>query len=396
MLSAWIGWRYLRGRRRRFASFISWVSVAGLGLGVAVLIVVTSVMNGFDAELKRRILGTVPHLVAYPGDDADFASIAAFGDGFRSFEAEGMVARNGGVNAVAIVGIGTEGLDRLDVVKEGMVTGSLAALGRPGGAVIGSPLAAHLGLSVGDDVALVFTQPDGDSVRPRFERFTLAGTFEVGAELDYGLVLVGYDTIVARGLARAGRPGVRFVMGDPMQLEAGRAAVLAQMPPGWHLADWRERYGELFRAVRLEKSLMFLLLLLIVAIAAFNIVSAQTMLVHEKRSDIAILRTMGASSGLIMRTVLMQGGFVALAGVGTGLVVGVLLALSVTDVVQAIENALGIRLLDGTYFEEVPSRVLVSDLVAIVLLSLSLCVASAAVPARRAAALNPAEALHAE
>jgi lipoprotein-releasing system permease protein len=240
----------------------------------------------------------------------------------------------------------------------------------------------------------VFTEPAGDSIRPRFERFELAGTFEVGAELDYGLVLVGYDTIVKRRLDKAGRAGVRFVMDDPMQLAAARAAVA--LPPGWQLADWRERYGELFRAVRLEKSLMFLLLLLIVAVAAFNIVSAQTMLVHEKRSDIAILRTMGASSGLIMRTVLMQGVLVAVAGIGAGVIVGLLLAVSVTEVVQAIEGLFGVRLLDGTYFDKVPSKILATDLVVIVALSLSLCVASAAVPARRAASLNPAEALHAE
>jgi lipoprotein-releasing system permease protein len=387
----------MRGQRRRFASFISWVSVGGLGLGVAVLVVVTSVMNGFDEELKRRILGSIPQLVAYPTDeDVHAAGITPFADGFRSFEADGMIARNGAVNAVAIVGIGDEGLHKITMLDGAITSGSLEALERPGALVLGAPLAAHLGLAIGDDVALVFTQPVGDSVRPRFERFELGGTFEVGAELDYSLVLVGFETITRRELDRAGRIGVRFVMEDPTQLAAARAKVMPELPEGWQITDWTERYGELFRAVRLEKSLMFLLLLLIVAVAAFNIVSAQTMLVHEKRGDIAILRTMGASSGLIMRTVLMQGVIVALVGIGAGIVVGVLLAASVTDVVQFIERALGIRLLDGTYFERVPSRILPSDLVAIVLLSLSLCVASAAVPARRAAALNPAEALHAE
>ena len=185
-------------------------------------------------------------------------------------------------------------------------------------------------------------------------------------------------------------------MDDPTRLSAARAQLATELPAGWSMTDWTERYGELFRAVRLEKSLMFLLLLLIVAVAAFNIVSAQTMLVHEKRGDIAILRTMGASSGLIMRMVLMQGVLVALAGIGAGIVAGLLLAVSVTDVVQVIERAFGVRLLDGTYFDRIPSRILASDLVAIGLLSLTLCIASAAVPARRAAAVNPAEALHAE
>ena len=396
-VSWWLGWRYLRGQRRRFTSFISWVSIVGLALGVAVLVLVISVMNGFDGELKRRILGTIPHVVAQPSSPTvDATRIQPFGGGFRSFEADGMVARDGGVNAVSIVGVGDEGLARLPVLAEQMVSGDLAALTRSGTVVLGRPLAAHLGLAVGDDVTLILTVAHGESVVPRFERFVLAGTFEVGAEVDYGLLFVGWETIAERGLLDTGRAGVRFVLHDPMALADARARIGAEMPEGWRLTDWTERYGELFRAVRLEKAMMFFLLLLIVAVAAFNIVSAQTMLVNEKRADIAILRTMGASSGTILRMVLAQGVLVSLVGIGAGISIGLVLAVWVTEAVQLLESLLGVHLLDGTYFDRVPSRVLPLDVVVIFAMSLALCLASAAVPAFRAAALNPAEALHAE
>ncbi len=165
-------------------------------------------------------------------------------------------------------------------------------------------------------------------------------------------------------------------------------------PPDWQITDWRSNYGELFRAVRLEKGMMFMLLVLIVAIAAFNIVSAQTMLVNEKRADIAILRTMGASEGLVLRLVLVQGIMVAIAGIGFGLILGLLLAHNVTETVSLLETLIGARLFDGTYFDTVPSLVLPSDIALIAAVSFTLCLFSALHPARRAAALNPAEALH--
>ncbi len=172
-------------------------------------------------------------------------------------------------------------------------------------------------------------------------------------------------------------------------------AELAKLvPAGWQITDWRSNYGELFRAVRLEKSMMFMLLVLIVAIAAFNIVSAQTMLVNEKRTDIAILRTMGASEGLILRLVLVQGILVALGGIGFGLLLGLLLANHVTETVSLLESLIGARLLDGSYFDTVPSVVLPSDIALIAAVSFVFCLLSALHPARRAAALNPAEALH--
>ena len=396
--SLWIGWRYLAVRGRAFVSFITWVSVLGLGLGVAVLVVVISVMNGFDEELHRRILGTVPHVVLVPPTDSDATDLARFasvGEAFRFFEAEGMAARGSGVEAVEIYGVDAKGIAAMDVVANKMTTGSIDDLvTTPGGLVMGAPLAMHLGLAVGDPVTLVLSTPANDTVVPRLERFTLVGTFEIGADLDYGLVLVGFDDIRARGLGSTGRVGVRLKLTEPLNIDAAVTALTRLVPTGWKVTDWRSNYGELFRAVRLEKGMMFMLLVLIVAIAAFNIVSAQTMLVNEKRADIAILRTMGASEGLVLRLVLVQGILVAVAGIGFGLVLGLLLAHNVTETVSFLESLIGARLLDGTYFDTVPSLVVPSDVALIAAVSFTFCLLSALHPARRAAALNPAEALH--
>ena len=394
-----MGWRYLRSQHGEYAAFISWVSVIGLALGVAVLIVVISVMNGFDQELRSRILGTVPHVVLEPPDQ--HAVLPPLGDmiGVRAtfpfFEADGMVARNGGVNAVAIYGLDASGIEALDVLRNNMRNGSMQALiDAPGSLIMGAPLARYLGLFEGDSVNLVLTAPMGDTIRPRIERFQLAGTFEIGAELDYGLALIGYADAKQRDLANTGRFGTRLQLVDPLVIDPTVSALRSQLPEQWRIVDWREDFGELFRAVRLEKGMMFLLLLLIVAVAAFNIVSAQTMLVHERRADIAILRTMGATSGLILRMVLVQGLSIAALGIGLGVALGVLLAYNVTETVAALEQLFDARLLDAFYLDELPARIMAGDIVTISLMSLGLCLVSALLPARRAAALHPADALH--
>jgi lipoprotein-releasing system permease protein len=396
--SLWIGWRYLVNRGHAFGSLITWVSVVGLGLGVAVLVVVISVMNGFDAELHRRILGTVPHVVLIPPTPAamtDGSRYASVGQTFRFFDAEGMLARANGVDAVAIYGIDADGAKAMDLVARKMTLGSLDALtAAPGGLVMGAPLAMHMGLTLGDPVTLVLTTPTNDSVVPRLERFTLVGTFEIGADLDYELVLLDFDDVMARGLAPTGQIGLRVKLAQPLEIDAAVAALTRLAPRDWKIVDWRSSYGALFRAVRLEKGMMFLLLVLIVAIAAFNIVSAQTMLVNEKRSDIAILRTMGASHGLVLRLVLVQGILVALAGIGFGLALGLWLAHHVTETVALLESIIGAKLLDGTYFDTVPSVVVPLDIVSIASVAFVFCLVSALHPARRAAALNPADALH--
>jgi lipoprotein-releasing system permease protein len=387
--SLWIALRYLVTHRRRYASFISWVSIVGLALGVAVLIVVISVMNGFDAELKRRILGAVPHLLLETDSVEDMAGLQrlpGIDAAFAFFEADGMVTRGGAVNPVAIHGLDEVGLRSVPIL------GSIAL--EPGGVALGAPLARYLGIREGDDFILVTSTPAGDTIRPRIERVRLDATFEVGAELDFALVLMRLDDVAKRNLLASGREGVRLVLDDPLRVGAVRDELQSQPGALQVSMDWRDQFGELFKAVRMENCIMFLLLLLIVAVAAFNIISAQTMLVNDKRADIAILTTMGASRGLVMRVVLMQGLVVAVLGIGLGLGFGIALSLNVTETMAVVEAVIGARLIDGTFFDEIPVRILAGDLAVIVVMSLGLCVISCLHPARRAAALNPAEVLH--
>lgn len=395
----WIALRYVRTRRRQFASFITRVSVAGLSLGVLVLTVVVSVMNGFDLELRQRILGTVPHLLidqVQVGDPAlamvrDLQQVEAV---YNFFLGAGMVTAGGGVNPVAIYGIDDSAVGAMSTITEGMRFGTLEAmLAEPRGLLMGAPLATHLGLLPGDSLALVISEPGVDGVTPRILRYQLSGLFQVGAELDYSLVVVSTASLPNVDLAALGSYGVRVELDDPL-LAAGIAQRLALVRPDWVIASWTESYGELFQAVRLEKVLMFLILLMVVAVAAFNIVSGQSMAVTDKRADIAILRTMGAMDGTIQRIFLLQGLVISSIGIVFGLVAGVLVAERIGGMIATVERSLGFRVLEGTYFVEVPSVVLVGDLLVIAAISWTLCLISAWVPARRAANINPVAGLH--
>ena len=397
----WMARRYLTSRRNQYASFVNWVSFAGLALGVMVLTVVVSVMNGFDRELRSRLLGAVPHALAVPPPDWDF------GVGYapppsdriisvsRLFQGSAMISSGGSVTALALLGVDAEEADGLDLIADSIVHGTLEDLfeGR-GGIMLGAPLARALGLGVGDPVALVVMTPAANGARPRVERFTLRATFEVGAEPDATVAVVRFDDIERRGLAASGAAGWRMVFADPMDVRLIEADLRASLPPGWTLATWMESYGELFRAVGLEKTLMFVSLALVVAIAAFNIVSGQTMLVNDKRRDIAMLTTIGAPSRFLVEVFLVQGFSVAILGICVGLVAGVLIAWNVDPVVSGIEWLTGQSILSGTGFGKMPSVVLASDLVVIAALSLGLCFLAVLRPALKAVAENPAQALH--
>ena len=393
-LASWMAVRQLLGGRNPFSRFIYWVSVTGLALGVMALIVVVSVMNGFDRELRSRILNLIPHVLVLsdqvPASVHEAPETQAV---FRFFQGQGMVINEGVVNPVVIHALDSGGVTALSELRENVVYGDLAALERvPGGIALGRPLAAHLGLFPGDSVTVVVTRPTASgSVQPRLLRFQLVATFEVGAELDYSLVLVGYDA-VQTGLGESGQDGWRVVLDDA--LAASRLVTRWRSDSTVTFEDWTASYGELFQAVRLEKAMMFVLLLLVVAVAAFNIITGQLLLVNDKRGEIGILRTMGASGAQVVATFFLQGAFVALAGILVGVATGTLLALNITQVVTFFEELFGVQLLAGTYFEQVPSVVLLSDILTIALVSAVLCLAAAALPARRTTAINPIEALH--
>lgn len=395
----WIAWRYVRTRRREFAAFITRVSMAGLTLGVLVLTVVVSVMNGFDTELRQRILGTVPHVLVegLRVGDPEVEALKArprVRSVYNFFVGAGMATAGGAVNPVSVYGVDHSAIGAMTTIEAGMRFGSLEEmLDSSRGLLMGAPLVTHLGLLPGDSIALVLSQPGEGGVTPRLLRFRLAGVFEVGAELDYTLVVVPLAALAEVGLDGLGHAGVRVTVDDPLAA-AGVAASIARDYPGWSVSSWADDYGDLFQAVRLEKLMMFLILLMVVAVAAFNIVSGQSMAVNDKRADIAILRTMGARDGTILRIFLLQGVVISAVGIGIGLVAGVLVARHIGSLIASVEGWLGFRLLEGTYFVEVPSVVQTGDLVVIGAVSGALCLISAWLPARRAAALNPIAGLH--
>jgi lipoprotein-releasing system permease protein len=392
--------RYAFRSERRFARVVGWVSFGGLFLGVLVLTTVVSVMNGFDAELRARILGSVPHVLvvgAQPEDPRlgllEDDTAASFG----FYLTEGMIAYRGAVNPVAVFAFDPSAADdpaSFGTIGANMVYGDLAeALRDPDAAILGAPLAAHLGLREGDGVLLMVSQVTASGVRPALKPLRLAGTFEIGADLDYNLIVTSRDTFTPEDRRASGRDGVRVQLVDP--LDAPRVARdLGERMPELVVESWADSYGDLFEAVRLEKAMMFVILLLVVAVAGFNIVSGQTMAVNDKRADIAILRTLGATGRFIGTLFLWQGVAIATFGILAGLVAGCLLAWQIGDVVAVVERWVGMRLLEGTYFVRVPSRILATDVAIIGLTSWAISLLAAWLPARRAARDNPVAALH--
>ncbi len=395
--SLYMAARYLWGGRNRYARFIAWVSLIGLALGVLVLTVVVSVMNGLGEELRSRILGTVPHALVTPAEPEILAMLDAHRDvrrAYRFFSASGMVASGGAVVPVSLFALdpGTGGLlSRMAANADDRALEK--ALAQPDAIVLGGPIARHLGLTVGDSVVLVVSDVAGGVVHPRLKRFRLAATFAIGAELDHALAITRRDSFTERERRALGTDGVRVELTDPL-LVAAFVNELRDRKETLGIETWQDNYGELFRAVRIEKGLMFLILLLVVAVAGFNIVSGQTVLVNDKRGDIAILRTMGANTRLITGVFLWQGIIIATLGIALGVALGVLVAKNIGYLMGAVESWLGFSLLDGSYFDRLPSRVLVSDLLIIALLSWLLCVLAAWVPARRTAHQNPVAGLH--
>lgn len=393
--SVWIARRYLFARIHGYATFINWVSFVGLALGVMILTVVLSVMNGFDREITSRILSAVPHaVVEYDGRTPAERLLAL--DGIagvsRYYQGEAMLPRGGGVGFVVLAGLDAEGARRLPELVRPQDRERL--FDQPGGIILGAVLADHLGVQVGDPVYIVTALPVGGGVRARTVGFRLAGTFEVGAEPDATLALVRHADIVTHGLTDAGLDGWRIHFDDPFEAPALADAIRDVLGPNAAVSFWMDDYGELFRAVKIEKAIMFVLLALIVAIASLNIVSGQAMLVNNKRGDVAMLATMGASRGLLVGVFFLQGFSIAVIGVAVGLATGIVVALHVDSVAGAFEGYFGASLIDGTWFGEIPSRILVSDLVAITALSLGLGLVAVLRPAFKATAENPAEALH--
>ncbi len=409
---AWIGLRYLRARKGdRFVGFISVIAMAGIALGVAVLITVLSVMNGFERDLSRRILDIVAHatLEGIDGRIAGWRDVSA-----RTSHAAGVVAvapyvegramlvageRSAAVDLRAVLPESERRVSALESHVSGRGFDELA----PGGwrILLGRGLAENLGVKAGDAVLVVIAQgtvtPAG--VTPRMRRFTVAGTVDAGMyEFDQGLALVHIDD--ARRLFRLGDAvtGLRYRFDDPATAGARIRAIGQLLPDAYYINDWSRRQGNFFRSLQVTKSIMFFVLLLVVAVAAFNIIATLVMVVKEKRADIAILRTLGGGPGDMVSIFMTQGSVIGIVGTVSGLALGLLLAANITPIVAFIQRVTGITLVDPrVYFiAELPSEIQGGDVALVAGVALALCVLATLYPAWRAAKTQPAEALRHE
>ncbi|MGQ7275094.1 lipoprotein-releasing ABC transporter permease subunit [Marinobacter sp. V034] len=409
-LSLSVGLRYTAAKRRNhFISFISLTSMIGLMLGVAVLIIVLSVMNGFDHELKHRILGMVPHAVIQGQSTVDdWERIDKIATEDRSviaaapfIQGQGMVTGAGNVHGVMINGILPEQEKTVSIIEDNMVEGKLDDL-QSGefGIIIGRMLAANLRVKLGDKVTLVLPEasitPAG--VLPRLKRFTVKGIFSVGAELDGSYTLIHMDDAAKLMRTNGKAQGVRLLVDDLFKAPAVAERVARSLGGRFYVSDWTRTHGNLFQAIRMEKTMIGLLLMFIVAVAAFNIVSTLVMVVTDKTGDIAILRTMGATPGRIMRIFMIQGAVIGIFGVLIGTTLGVLGAEYISAIISWLEGVLGHKFLsaDVYFISYLPSQLQWEDVFIISGAGMAMSLLATLYPAWRASRVDPAEALRYE
>lgn len=407
-LSIFIGARYTRAKRRNhFISFISMTSMIGLSLGVLAMIVVLSVMNGFQREMSSRILGMVPHasiLGVQPLDDWRPAAEAALKNpqvmaAAPLTEMEGMLSYKGAMQPIQVSGIDPAEEGKVSIVGQHIVQGRLQNL-EPGeyGVVIGEITARRFRLNVGDKLTLIVPEvssaPGG--ITPRMQRLNVVGVFKVGAELDGSMAYIHLADAAQMQRWQPGQvQGVRIKLKDLYSAPQVSRAIAAGLGDQYRADDWSHTQGSLFSAMKMEKTMIGLLLLMIIAVAAFNIIATLIMVVNDKGADIAILRTIGATPAQVMGTFMVQGTLIGIVGTLIGGVLGVIAALNVSQIVGWLERVSGQHIFtsDVYFISSLPSELQWGDVALICSAGLVMSFLATLYPAWRASQVEPAYAL---
>ncbi|MGN6452859.1 MAG: lipoprotein-releasing ABC transporter permease subunit [Steroidobacteraceae bacterium] len=412
-----IGTRYLRSTHRRgFVSFVALMSVCGLMLGVATLIVVLSVMNGFERELRSRILAVTSHatIAGLNGTLPDWQTVQeavrrqpGVEAAVPYIESQAMLARGSAMAGANVRGVLPQEERTATGLAQHIVSGRLEQLTAGSyGIILGSALAHELHAAVGDSVVLI--APEGSAtptgVVPRMRRFRVVGIFSSGMyEFDRGLALTHLEDAARLFRAAGGVTGLRLAFSDPLRAPTLVRQVARRVSQqlgiqGFYVTDWTQDHANFFRSIEITKSMLFVILLMLVAVAAFNIVATLVMIVKEKQTDIAILRTLGAAPRNVLLTFAVQGVLIGLAGTLAGAALGTLLADNLETLVAGLERLLGTQFLDARvyYMSDLPAYVELSDVLRVGAVALALCVLATIYPAWRAARTAPAQALRHE
>ncbi len=414
-LPLYIGLRYTRAKRRNhFISFISLISMLGIALGVMALITVLSVMNGFEKELRVRMLGMAPHIMVFASSDDGLREWSPLAQHIQDnhsqvtglapyIQGQAMLSYYNNIQGVMFQGIDPEWEKQISEVGDKLKVGDLESIQAGSfNILIGKELAFALGVSVGDKITVVVPQANVTpvGVLPRMKRMTVTGIFEVGMhEFDSGLFLMHItDAAKLLRLPPGHVHGLNIKVTEMFAAPSISREMVQTLPAGLYIQDWTYRHANFFRAIKMEKTVMFIILSLIVGVAAFNIISTLVMVVTDKEADIAILRTLGATPNTIMGIFMVQGTVIGVVGSALGLIGGISLALNLETLIPALEAAFNVQFLDSSvyYISDVPSDLHWSDVTRIGGLSLLLSFIATLYPAWRAARTQPAEALRYE